>query len=220
MRGFYELAGFPKVIGAIDGTLIPIRTPFKNEHLYVCHKGFHAINVMATCNARLLFTNVVAKWHGSTHDSAVFNASMLNIHLESGSGGEGWLLGDRGYALTPTMMTPFHPDKMTSNAERKYQKAHTKTRNVIERSFGVLKQRFRCLDFSGGAMQFSPSRCCKIILATAVLHNMCIIDNTPLPETVGPFEGDDDHHQEICHEPPSTSTGVTVRQKLICDVFS
>ena len=220
MRGFYELAGFPKVIGAIDGTLIPIRTPFKNEHLYVCHKGFHAINVMATCNARLLFTNVVAKWHGSTHDSAVFNASMLNIHLESGSGGEGWLLGDRGYALTPTMMTPFHPDKMTSNAERKYQKAHTKTRNVIERSFGVLKQRFRCLDFSGGAMQFSPSRCCKIILATAVLHNMCIIDNTPLPETVGPFEGDDDDHQEICHEPPSTSTGVTVRQKLICDVFS
>ena len=48
-------------------------------------------------------------------------------------------------------MTPFHPDKMTSNAERKYQNAHTKTRNVIERSFEVLKQRFRCLDFSGGA---------------------------------------------------------------------
>ena len=69
-------------------------------------------------------------------------------------------------------------------------------------------------------MQFSPSRCCKIILATAVLHNMCIIDNTPLPETVEPFEGDDDDHQAICHEPPSTSSGVTVRQKLICDVFS
>ena len=64
-----------------------------------------------------------------------------------------YFLWDRGYALTPTMMTPFHPDKMTSNAERKYQKAHTKTRNVIERSFGVLKQRFRCLDFCGGAMK-------------------------------------------------------------------
>jgi len=25
----------------------------------------------------------------------------------------------------------------------------------------------------------------------------------------------DDDHQEICHEPPSTSSGVTVRQKLI-----
>ena len=221
MRGFYELAGFPKVIGAIDETLIPIRTSFKNEHLYVCHKGFHVINVMATCNATLLFTNVVAKWHGSTHDSAVFNASVLNINsLRVWRWWRRWLLGDRGYALTPVMMTPFHPDKMTSNAERKYQKAHTKTRNVIERSFGVLKQRFRCLDFSEGAMQFSPSRFCKIILATAVLHIMCIIDNTPLPETVGPFEDDGDHHQEICHEPPSTSGGVTVRQKLIRDVSS
>ncbi|KAK3735190.1 hypothetical protein QZH41_005656, partial [Actinostola sp. cb2023] len=36
-----------KIIGAIDGSLIPIKAPNKEEHLYVCHKGFHAINVMA-----------------------------------------------------------------------------------------------------------------------------------------------------------------------------
>lgn len=108
---------------------------------------------MATCNAWLLFTNMVAMCHESTKDSAVFDASMLNIQLESRGGGKGWLLGNRGYALTPVMMTP---DKMTSNAKRKYQR-HTKTRNAIERSFGVLKQRFRCLDFSCGAMLFSPS---------------------------------------------------------------
>lgn len=82
-------------------------------------------------------------------------ACWIFMRLESGSGGEGWLLGDRGYALTPVIMTPFHPVKMTSNAERKYQKAHTKTRNVIERSLGVLKQRFKCLDFFGGAMEFA-----------------------------------------------------------------
>ena len=80
----------------------------------------------------------------------MFTSSMLNIHLEAGGGGEGWLLGDRGYALTLLMMTPFHPDKLTSNVEREYQKAHRKMRNVIERSFGVLKQRFRCLDFQVG----------------------------------------------------------------------
>ena len=28
MRAFYELAGFPKVIGAIDGTLIPLMYHF------------------------------------------------------------------------------------------------------------------------------------------------------------------------------------------------
>lgn len=217
MKEFYEIAGFPKVIGAIDGTLIPIRTPYENEHLYVCHKGYHAINVMAVCDANLAFTNVVAKWHGAAHDSAVFNSSMLQIHLESGGGGEGWLLGDRGYALTPYVMTPFRPDKVATNGEKNYQKSHTKTRNVIERCFGVLKQRFRCIDFSGGAMQFRPSRCCKIILATAVLHNMCICDKTQLPED-GVIPGSD--NDQVCHEPPSSESGTAVRQQLIRDVFS
>ena len=69
MTKFYSIGAFPKVIGAIDGTLIRIRAPAKDEHLYVCHKGFHAINVMAVCDAQMRFTNLVAKWHGSVHDS-------------------------------------------------------------------------------------------------------------------------------------------------------
>ena len=28
----------------------------------------------ATCNAQLLFTNAVSKWHGSVRDSAVFHS--------------------------------------------------------------------------------------------------------------------------------------------------
>ena len=55
---FYSIAGFPRVIGAIDGSLIAIKGPDNEEHLYVGHKGFHAINVMAVCNAQLLLTNV------------------------------------------------------------------------------------------------------------------------------------------------------------------
>jgi len=133
-------------------------------------------------------------------------------------GRDGWLLGDRGYALTPYMMTPFHPDKVVTSGEKKYQKSHTKTRNVIERCFGVLKQRFRCLDFSGGATQFSPSRCCNIILATAVLHNMCILDKTQLPEDLRVMQGHD--NDEVSTEPPSSESGTAMRQKLICDVFS
>ena len=55
---FYSIAGFPRVIGAIDGSLIAIKGRDNEEHLYVCHKGFHAINVMAVCNAQLSLTNV------------------------------------------------------------------------------------------------------------------------------------------------------------------
>ena len=69
MADFYSIAGFPRVIEAIDGSSVAIRGPDEEEHLYVCHKGFHAINlVMAVCNAQLSFTNVVSKWHGYVHD--------------------------------------------------------------------------------------------------------------------------------------------------------
>lgn len=86
---------------------------------------------MAACNADVKCTNVVAKWHGSTHDSAVFNVSVLQVHLET-SKREGWLLGDRGYGPQPYLMTPLKPKIISSQAERKYQKSHMKTRSIFE----------------------------------------------------------------------------------------
>ena len=34
---FYPIAGFPRVTGAIDSSLIPIWRPDSDEHLSVCH---------------------------------------------------------------------------------------------------------------------------------------------------------------------------------------
>ena len=114
MADFYKIAGMPRVIGAVDGSLISVRAPHHQEHLYVCHKGFHVINTMAVCNAQLLFTNFVCRWHGSVHDSAIFNTSMLHAHLEDGGGRNGWLLGDRGYGIQTYLLTPFRPDSVTT----------------------------------------------------------------------------------------------------------
>ncbi|KAK3092416.1 hypothetical protein FSP39_002572, partial [Pinctada imbricata] len=52
-EGFYRIAEFPNVIGAIDGTLIPILAPGEDEEAYVCRKNFHAINVQAICESNL-----------------------------------------------------------------------------------------------------------------------------------------------------------------------
>ena len=220
MADIYDIVGFPRVIGAIDGSLIPIRGQSNDEHLYVCHKGFHEINPMAVCNGNLSFTKFVCKWHGSVHDSAVLNSSNLQMHRESGGGRNGWLLGDRGYGIQPYLMTPFRPDDISTAPQRKYQKAHTKTHNTIERAFGLWKTRFCCLDSSGGALQFTPSRCCTITTATAVLHNMCIFDKTPLPDNA------DDPPQQLDVEPDprelipdSNAAGTSVRDRLINDVF-
>ena len=129
MTVFYPIAGFPRVIGAIDDSLIPIWHSDSDERLSVCHKGFHAINAMTVCNANLSSPNFVCIWHGSVHDSTIFNASYLQACMEGGEGGNGWLLGDCGYTIKPY----------------RYQKAHTKMKNTTERVFGLWKTRFPSL---------------------------------------------------------------------------
>ena len=48
--GFYEKAGFPNVVGCIDGTHIRITGPSIDEPAFVNRKGFHSINVQAICD--------------------------------------------------------------------------------------------------------------------------------------------------------------------------
>jgi hypothetical protein len=46
-----------------------------------------------------------------------------------------------------------------------------KTRNIIERSFELLKSRFRCIDTSGGTRLYTPLKCCDIGIAV-VMYNL------------------------------------------------
>jgi len=80
--------------------------------------------------------------------------------------------GDSGYPLEPWLLTPLAAP--VTQAERAYNNAHSKTRAVIERCFGVLKSRFRCLDKTGGTLLYSAEKTCYMVTACAVLHNMCI----------------------------------------------
>lgn len=53
----------------------------------------------------------------------------------------------------------------------------TPARAASERSFGVIKSRFRCLDNSGGTLLYTPERACRIVTAVSVLHNFAILKN-------------------------------------------
>ena len=217
-EGFYNLAGFPKVLGAIDGSLVPIIAPSENEPVYVSRKGYHAINVQGIMNAELLFTNVVARWPGSTHDSFILLNSAVYTNFETGQYPDGWLLGDSGYSCKPWLLIPkLNPQ---TRAERAYNKSHIKTRNMIERGFGVWKMRFRCLHKSAGHLSFSPRRCANVIIATARLHNKCVRRRIGLPAP-GDDDGDDDRADNPCdhQERNEDNEGRVVRERLISSVF-
>jgi hypothetical protein len=61
MYDFYDIKEFPLGLEAVDGTLIPIKAPSVNEHLYVCRKGYYALNIQCVCNAKKQFlTGVIS----------------------------------------------------------------------------------------------------------------------------------------------------------------
>ena len=96
---FYNMSNFPNILGAIDGTLVPITSPSVDEPIFVCRKGYHAINVQAICQPSMEFTNVVAKFPGSTHDAYIWRGCEICHLFETGQIQDGWLLGDSGYQL-------------------------------------------------------------------------------------------------------------------------
>ncbi|XP_047027918.1 putative nuclease HARBI1 [Helicoverpa zea] len=175
MRGFRSICDFPTVIGAIDCTHIKIRRVGGDmSEAYVNRKGYYSINVQVVCDSKLKIRDIVARWRGSAHDSRIFNESTLKERFERGEF-HGRLLGDSGYACTPYLFTPvLNP---SNDREESYNRAHIRTRNTIERCFGLWKQRFRCL-LRGMFMKLSTAK--TTIVALAVLHSIAIDMNEDL----------------------------------------
>uniref|UniRef100_A0A667X6D1 Putative nuclease HARBI1 n=1 Tax=Myripristis murdjan TaxID=586833 RepID=A0A667X6D1_9TELE len=138
--GFFELAGFPNVLGMVDGTHVGIMNAFVNR------KNFHSINVQIVCDATLKITNLVAKWPWQTHDSFILQTSALGIKFNKGQIPDGWLLGDSGYPLIPWLMTPILC--RATAAEERYTDTQRKT----------CSSRFRCIDRSGGILLYTPEQ--------------------------------------------------------------
>nr|XP_033479328.1 putative nuclease HARBI1 [Epinephelus lanceolatus] len=165
-EGFYKIAAFPNVIGALDYTHVRIKRPSgPHKGDFVNRKSFHSINVQMICDADCLFSNVEAKWPGSVHDARICRASTIHQRLSQGKF-DGILLDDKGYGCQPFLLTPF-PDPQTM-AQRGYNLAHARTRARIEMAFGLLKARFQCLQH----LRVSPDRACEITVACTVLHNI------------------------------------------------
>lgn len=144
IESFYQMAGFPNILGCIDCTHVQISAPVVNEFEYVNRKGKHTINVQLVCNADMQITNCVVRWPGSVHDSRILRESNIFRNFEGPEKPlNGVFLGDGGYMLRPWLMTPIR--NPAGRAQENYNTAHCSTRSIIERTNGVLKRRWYCL---------------------------------------------------------------------------
>uniref|UniRef100_A0A803KBE0 DDE Tnp4 domain-containing protein n=1 Tax=Xenopus tropicalis TaxID=8364 RepID=A0A803KBE0_XENTR len=109
--------------------------------------------------------------HGKEPDHNVLCfLSGLHADFQSRQMPHGWLLGDAGYPCSRWLMTPI--PRPRTRGECAFNEAHVRAWSVIERTFGVLKSCFRCLDKSGGSLMYSPTKVAQIVVACAVLHNL------------------------------------------------
>ncbi|KAL4703627.1 hypothetical protein ACJJTC_007654 [Scirpophaga incertulas] len=113
---FYRQFKIPGVLGCIDGTHVAIVHPKDHEERFFNRKGYHSLNVLTLCDAKL-------------------NILLYTIHGE-----DLYLLGDSGYPLRSTMMVPLsNPEPGTPEAH--FQELHLTARSVVERCIGAKTSR-------------------------------------------------------------------------------
>ncbi|XP_065369048.1 putative nuclease HARBI1 [Calliphora vicina] len=203
---FYEKYGIHGVIGCIDGTHVALKGPTGEEHLFFNRKGYYSINAMIICDYKMDIKAVDATRPGSSHDSFIFNMSTArNFFISSYENGErgSWLLADSGYPLEPFVMTPYRNPRTI--CQQRFNKRHTSARNVVERTIGVLKSRFRCLSRT---LWYSPLKTVQIINICCALHNLC---NTlkiqhPIEDLEGHLSDEMDGHEIESFETDITLT--------------
>ena len=161
---------FQGCLGAIDGSHIHISPPAALQSLYRNRKGFLSQNCLFICNFSMFFTYILTGWEGSATDARVWaDALVKGFRVPAGF----YYLADAGFPHCPELLVPFrgvryHLQEWGAanvryvfaskciyyyftyscspvNAKELFNLRHAMARNVIERIFGVLKQRFRIL---------------------------------------------------------------------------
>lgn len=110
------------------------------------------------------------------------------------------------------MLTPVINPQTPS--EQNYNRAHIRTRNIVERVFGVWKRRFPCLR---RVLQTKLETSIAIICATAVLHNIARNLNDVLEE-IEPIE-DADWNDNIIIIQDRPGDGLAFRRTFIITHF-
>ncbi|WVZ66960.1 hypothetical protein U9M48_016110, partial [Paspalum notatum var. saurae] len=162
---------FNNCIAAIHGTHVPVIVPRRH--------GYTSQNVLAICDFDMKFIFVLTGWPGSVHDMRVFNCAISKYgdkfpHPPPGK----FYLVDSGYPNRPGYLAPYKgtkyhlPEFQNGPAPRgikeTFNYAHSSLRNVIERTFGVLKVKWRIL---GALPSYPMPKQSKIISACIEMHN-------------------------------------------------
>ena len=184
IEGFLTRWNFPLCLGAIDGTHIPIKAPQNHHTDYFNRKSFHSVILQAVCDSECRITDIFAGWPGRAHDARVFSRSNIGQKVINGTLVTGhdtlardingttiepFLVGDPAYPFRKHRMKDYTGSNLSPEKEY-FNYRLNRARIQIERTFGLLKGRWRCL--------LRPLECdlanvVQHVIASCILHNIC-----------------------------------------------
>lgn len=136
---------------------------------------------MCVCDANCFFTNIDIRWPGSVHDSRAFSTSDLFPLCDQICTNNYYFIGDSAYPLKRYLMRPFRRSHRLNRRHKLFNKVLSKTRVVIEKAFGFLKNRFRRLYF---LHRLHVEYIVSTILACCILHNICLANEEYAQELI------------------------------------
>ena len=186
-----NLFNIPQILGAIDGSHIPIKAPKHNKESYFNQKHFYSMNLQAVVGFDGRFLDISAGFPGSIHDPRVLRMSGLYgrvlrneilqgpyINLNGVSVGP-LIVGDSAYPIFPWLLKPYQNVRNLDPTKVQFNTVLSKIRVIVERALGVLKGRWRCLRKE---LEILTENVPGTIAACCILHNICIENGEPDPD--------------------------------------
>ena len=158
VNSFSEKTKIPNVVGAIDGSHIPIKAPTVNKECYFNRKHRYSILLQGVVEPNLKFYDAFAGVPGSVHDARLLRISKFGKKMESfrmlqepkftleeGVELKPIILGDSAYAVKSWLLPPYTRLSRMPPTKKEFNNEHARGREPVERAFGHLKGRWRVL---------------------------------------------------------------------------
>ncbi|KAJ8341755.1 hypothetical protein SKAU_G00340460 [Synaphobranchus kaupii] len=158
-----RFCGIPNVVGVLGCMHVRIKpTPEEEDIFFLNSLEHHSIMFQMICDSQGNLLSVENHWPGSTSEQSIWEGSKICQQFQSGRHGHSWLIGASCYSLERHVLTPLA--YVRKRPGMRYNEAHFKIQTVVQKTFGVLKSRFRCLDNLGSIQKNNRTMHAELVL--------------------------------------------------------
>ena len=168
------------MVGAVDGSHIPILPPGESKEDYFNRKHAYCVNRLAVVDINMLFLYASVRYPGSIHDSRVLQLSDIYQYIEHENLLSAPLREIRGFLIKPQIIgdstfpnrswiiKPYPNHAVLAPTERRFNAKLCGVRCVVEGAFGLLRSRWRILLKQNEQKLKSVAR---TVTTAVVMHN-------------------------------------------------